>query len=404
MNVQARESGPDAPVVHLKAALAVNYAAMLSLAIAVNLMPVFLTTLRTGLGGAHGLSNEQLGRIGAASFFGVILGISIASPLAGRGRTQTLPAVGNLIIMIGLGTLGFAPSYTVVLFAVFLMGLGAGILDMILSPIVCALQPDRRTQAMNWLHSFYCLGAMFTVLGAAFATRIHIDWRTTSLLLTSIPIAIVIAFFRVKLPPLTPGAGMNQPVGKVLANPQFLAALGAIFLGGATELGLAQWLPAYAESGLGFSKWTGSMALFGFSGAMTAGRLVAGFYDRRWGSVPLLLRCCGVSVILFVIASFAPPHLALAASIAVGFTASCLWPTMLGVAADWFPEGGVVMFGMLAVLGNLGGVFMPWLVGVMADVSSIRIGLSTATLCPLLMMWLLWWMRRHRRQSGVCVS
>ena len=34
--------------------------------------------------------------------------------------------------------------------AVFVLGLGAGILDMMLSPIVCALQPDHRTAAMNW--------------------------------------------------------------------------------------------------------------------------------------------------------------------------------------------------------------------------------------------------------------
>ena len=42
----------------------------------------------------------------------------------------------------------------VLLAAAALMGCGAGILDMVLSPIVSALEPERRTWAMNWLHSF----------------------------------------------------------------------------------------------------------------------------------------------------------------------------------------------------------------------------------------------------------
>ena len=160
------------------------------------------------------------------------------------GNIQT----ASKTIVLGLATLGFAPTYAVVLLAVFLMGLGAGILDMILSPIVCALQPERRTQAMNWLHAFYCLGAVFTVLGAAFATRVNLNWRTISLLLISFPIVVAIGFWRVPLPPLALGNILDPSAGRLVTNPQFLAALGAIFLGGAAELGLAQWLPAYAES------------------------------------------------------------------------------------------------------------------------------------------------------------
>jgi len=53
------------------------------------------------------------------------------------------------------------------------------------------------------------------------------------------------------------------------------------------------------------------------------------------------------------------------------------------------------MFGLLAAFGNLGGILMPWLVGVTADRSSLRLGLATSTACPLLMALVLLWMR-HR--------
>lgn len=65
-------------------AFALCYAAMVCLAIAVNLMPIFLTTLRVDLGGRAGLTGEQLGRISAITFAGLVGGILFTGPLADR--------------------------------------------------------------------------------------------------------------------------------------------------------------------------------------------------------------------------------------------------------------------------------------------------------------------------------
>ena len=54
------------------------------------------------------------------------------------------------------------------------------------------------------------------------------------------------------------------------------------------------------------------------------------------------------------------------------------------------------MFGLLAAMGNLGGIFMPWLVGWTADRASLRFGLVTAAACPVLMAILLIQMQRER--------
>jgi fucose permease len=109
-----------------------------------------------------------------------------------------------------------------------------------------------------------------------------------------------------------------------------------------------------------------------------------------------MLGCCWTSVVLFLLACFAPwSAVALAASVAVGLAGSCLWPTTLGVAADRFPQGGATMFGLLAAFGNLGGILMPWLVGVTSDRSSLRLGLATSTACPLLMAFVLLWLQRQ---------
>lgn len=378
-------------------ALALSYAAMGCLAIAVNLIPLLLTTLRVDLGGSIGLTDEQLGRISAITFAGLVAGILLTGPLADRWGGKPFSILGTLLIGVGLTLLSISPGYSMVLFAVFIMGLGAGILDMVLSPIVAALQPDNRATVLNWLHSFYAIGTVITVLVGTLALRLGIGWRTISSALIAAPLLVAIGFVNLDLPPLiSDKEGGRTALRDLCRDSSFLAVNAAIFLGGALELGLAQWLPAYAEMSLGFSKWTGSISLLAFAAAMALGRIFAGLIGRRVDPIKLMLNCCWTSVVLFLLACYAPGHgVALAASVAVGLAGSSLWPTTLSVAADRFPRGGASMFGMLAAFGNLGGIFMPWLVGVTADWSSLRLGLSTSTACPLLMAFVLMWIQRH---------
>jgi fucose permease len=179
--------------------------------------------------------------------------------------------------------------------------------------------------------------------------------------------------------------------------PFFMAALVAIFLGGATELGMAQWLPAYAEKVLGYSKWTGGMSLLWFSVAMAVGRIAVGTVGAKLDAISLMFHLCWISVVLFLVGCFSPiPALALGACIMAGLTGSCLWPSILGITADEFPQGGASMFSMLAAMGNFGGIFMPWVVGITADFSSIRWGLASASVCPLLLAGGLVWMGRNK--------
>jgi len=87
--------------------------------------------------------------------------------------------------------------------------------------------------------------------------------------------------------------------------------------------------------------------------------------------------------------------LALAACVTIGFTNSCVWPTLLSVAADRFPHGGASMFGLLAAAGNIGCFIMPWLVGVVSEQTGLVYGLASITACPALLLVIVLRMRRH---------
>src|ERR1700712_4674656 len=125
------------------------YAAMISLSIGLNLLPVFLTTLGREYGGVTGLTQEQLGRLGSMAFIGLVVGILSTGPLADRWGAKPFVQSGNALIGLSLVAAAFAPTYTMLGAALFFLGLGGGILDMVLSPVVAALNPDRRTPALN---------------------------------------------------------------------------------------------------------------------------------------------------------------------------------------------------------------------------------------------------------------
>src|SRR5262245_53458024 len=77
---------------YLAFAHGVKYAAMMRLAIAIYLLPVFLPTVQKDLGG---LTQEQLGRLGGVVFAGLVVGILITGPIADRLGAKSSAVAGN---------------------------------------------------------------------------------------------------------------------------------------------------------------------------------------------------------------------------------------------------------------------------------------------------------------------
>jgi fucose permease len=59
---------------------------------------------------------------------------------------------------------------------------------------------------------------------------------------------------------------------------------------------------------------------------------------------------------------------------------------MLAVSANEYPMAGASMYGGLAIVGNIGGILMPWVIGWVGDIGDLHWGLGVAALAPLLMI------------------
>ena len=363
--------------------LGLCYGGMVCVAIGVNLLPVYFTTFAAVFGG---LNEEQLGRIPAVMFAGVVVGIMLSGPLADRFGARLFTVSGMAVAALGLLLMSVANGYGTLLAAGAVSGLGAGILDMVMSPIVSAVCMNRRAAALNRLHAFYCIGAIGTVLVAAAGLYFDVSWRLVAASLALIPLGLLAGFAVAPLPPLVHPDHRREGLRRLIRRPRFLLALVIIVFVGATEAGMVQWLPAYAERVLGYSKASGGAALAAFSIAMAGGRLLASHRLNRLGPHMVVIVAGALCAVLYFLGALLPvPPLALTACVLVGFACSALWPTCLAITADRFPSGGASMFALLAAAGNIGCLVIPWMIGLAAERTDLRTGILAGSFVPVLL-------------------
>ena len=62
-----------------------------------------------------------------------------------------------------------------------------------------------------------------------------------------------------------------------------------------------------------------------------------------------------------------------------------MWPGTYSLAAQQMPKGGTAMYGLLAMLGDMGCSLGPWLTGLVADAKGLQTGFLVTSLFPVVL-------------------
>lgn len=147
---------------------------------------------------------------------------------------------------------GVSVSHAGLIVSACLYAVGAGLLEVIVSPIVEACPTKRKEAAMGFLHSVFCWGSVFVVLVSTllFSTIGIAHWRLIACLWAIIPAAGAVLFFFVPLYSL-PQAEDEQPSGfrSLAKNGVFWVLCLLMVCAGATEQAISQWASTFAEKG-----------------------------------------------------------------------------------------------------------------------------------------------------------
>ncbi|MGI6270252.1 MAG: MFS transporter [Candidatus Howiella sp.] len=322
--------------------------------------------------------------------------------------SQGLAAAG-LVLLAVLPRLLPVPFLGLVI-PTMIYAFGSGLIEVLVSPMIENLPLPNKASQMSLLHSFYCWGQLLTVLVTTVLLYVfgHAGWVFIPLLWAVLPLCNLFCFLKV---PIVEGEEENHaPVRRLLGSRLFRTALTIMLCAGAAELAMSQWSSLFAEQSLGVSKVTGDLlgpcmfALF-----MGAGRLAYGFFGKFLNIYKCLILCAVLCTVAYLITGLSTsPLLGLAGCSLCGLSVSLMWPGAVSLSAGRIRGGGTSMFALLAVFGDLGCSFGPFLTGTVSDavaaaegfpLSPLNAGLLTGALFGVLMLILLLRLRKKEDET-----
>lgn len=346
------------------------YTSNMSMSIVGNLSPLLFLTFRA----KYGLSYSLLGLLVMINFVTQLTVDLILSFFSYKFNMEKTVRFVPVFSVVGLIVYALAPVlfpqnvYLGLAVGTVLFSASSGLAEVLISPVIAAIPAQDPDREMSRLHSVYAWGSMGTVIGGTlFLLAFGRDsWQWLTVILALVPLCSVVLFRMTSIPKMaTP-----EKLSGVLAffrQPVLWLCVIAIFLGGASELSMAQWASSYLEQAAGIPKvWGDVFGVAMFAVMMGLGRTAYAKYGKNLETILVL---SGVGAFLcYVITIFTRvPLIGLIACALTGICITMMWPGTLVVAAEKFPAGGVFIYALMASGGDLGASVGPQLVGLVAD-------------------------------------
>lgn len=317
---------------------------------------------------------------------------------------HVLSAAG--LVMLGVLPRAMSNHFAGMVIPIVTYATGSGLIEVLVSPIIEGLPLKNKSGEMSFLHSFYCWGQLAVVIFTTLAVRLSgsENWPFIAAAWAVIPFINIFAFMKVPIIPLVKDDEEEMKISEMFRNRTFLLCALLMFCSGASEISMVQWASVFAEKSLGLSKLTGD--LFGpalFALMMASMRVVYGFVGDRIKADRALTFSAVGSAAAYLTATLArAPMLSLFGCAFCGFSVAVMWPGTLSLAASRLRYGGTAMFAMLAMFGDLGCSFGPWLAGQVSDavkdvdgffMDPLKFGLMVDVIFPVIMITALFVLR-----------
>lgn len=302
--------------------------------------------------------------------------------------TKTVKSI-PLLVVIGLLVYAIIPVfspksvYVALLSGTIIFSVGAGLGEVLTSPVIAAIPSENPEAEMSKLHSAYAWGTVVVVIVSTIFLKLvgTENWIYLVLFWSVVPFVCWLMFIKAEIPQLNFHDGEGENKKQRMDFGIILCTL-CIFFGGAAECTMTQWISGFAEKGLGISKVYGDvfgMALFALM--LGIGRTL---YTKKGKSIyPVLILGMSASAVCYIVAALSlNAVLSLVACALTGFCTSMLWPGTIVYTNSKYISCGVGVYALLAAGGDLGASLSPQLLGIVADSFGLKNGMLVAALFP----------------------
>ncbi|MBT3274637.1 MAG: MFS transporter, partial [Spirochaetales bacterium] len=232
----------------------------------------------------------------------VVVVLLLSGFAAARWGKSRILIVGSLLLAVGMGAYALAPAYIVVLSAMVFVGLGGGIVEGLVNPLVQDTHPEDSGKYLNIVNAFWSIGVLSSVLISGMLLTRGVSWRylmagSSVLGLLS---ALLLYAFREKKPAATSQneAANTRQTGtaetwrltkEILKTKRFRAFAAAMFTGAGAEATFTFWSASYLQIHFQTLPRAGGFGTAFFAAGMIAGRMLSGHYVKQENLRTLIL-------------------------------------------------------------------------------------------------------------------
>ena len=350
-----------------KKTLLACYLSFITQAICANFLPLLFLTFHKD----YGISLGNLAFLSTTFFLTqLIVDFSCAKIVDKIGYRPCIIA-SEITCGVGLAGLSVIPDilpspFIGIIVCVIIYAIGSGLIEVLASPIIEACPFENKDSVMSLLHSFYCWGSLAVILfSTLFFTLFGLgNWKILALIWAIIPLYNIYNFATCPMEKLL-DEGEGMTIAQLLRSKIFWIFIILMVCAGSSELAMAQWASAFAESALHVSKTVGDLAgPCGFALFMGISRTLYGKFGMKVDLSVFMIFSGILCLICYLLAGLSDiPAVGLIGCAVCGFSVGIMWPGSISISSKTIPSGGTAMFALLAFAGDLGGSVGPAIVG-----------------------------------------
>ena len=365
------------------------YIAFISLGLPDSVLGSAWPAMRAELGAPLSLA----GYISMVVAAGTVVSSLASNRLITRFGVGRVTAVSVLMTAAGLLGISLAPAAWMLFLCAIPLGLGAGSVDAALNNFVALHYAARH---MSWLHCFWGVGATAGPMILSLQLSHGASWRSAYGLISGIQFALAIALFltlpvwrRAKAPAAESGEEQRYLTNReALRLPLVKTALVGFVFFCAVETTSGLWASTYLHQARGLSASEAAMGASMFYGAITAGRLVAGFAASRLSPARLIrIGQCVCLAGAAMVALPAPSIVGMLGIAVIGLGTSPIYPNMLHETPRRFgARNSQAIVGLEMAFAYIGSTLIPPLFGSLASATTLQLYPWVLAACTLVML------------------
>lgn len=342
------------------------YSAFIALGLPDGLLGVAWPSMRL----YFGVPLEAVGLLSITGTAGYLISSFFSGRLVSRFGVMAVLSASCLLTGFVLLFYTVSPSWWLVVFAVFLSGLGGGAID---SGLNLYTARNLGTRHMQWIHACWGLGITAGPFIMTAGINILHSWKPGYVITGAIQVCIAVLFFayafykreaKKSSDEKTPAAGII----KTLSMPKAWGNMALFFTQSGIEITLGLWGYTVLTETRGIEPVVAGIITGSFWGFFTFGRILAGFYTKHIGqNLLVILSLCLALAGAAMLWQSRFNILCLAGFVFTGFAFAPVFPAMMsGTAGRMGKKHAGNMVGMQMSSAALGSAVLPAAAGVLA--------------------------------------